>query len=107
MYSNHSVVLTGQEKLLQDVLGNAVESLQWRLENYDEGNDPLERGRISILLEVVSQERDKVEAGNPDHYSDLAGPRKAASDWGEPYNSVLMRSLCEVERFFRNGNTRH
>jgi hypothetical protein len=100
MYSNNTEVLSNQEKMFRDVLSNAVESLKWRLDNYDAWTDPLGRERLTLLLEVVKQEHHKVIMGNGDDYADLGGPIKAATEWGEPANSVLMRALREVERMF-------
>jgi len=104
MYSNSTEVLSSQEKMFRDVLSNAVESLQWRLDNYDAWSDPLGRERLQLLLEVVKQEHHKVTTGNGDDYADLGGPIKAATEWGEPANSVLMRALREVERMFHRRN---
>jgi hypothetical protein len=100
MYSNSTKGLGTPEKMFRDVLGNAVESLKWRLDNYDEWNDPLGRERLRLLHEVVSQEYNKVSIGLADDYANLSGPIKAAMNWGEPPNSVLMRALKEVERMF-------
>ena len=100
MYSNGTEVLESQEKMFRDVLSNAVESLQWRLDNYEAWSDPLGRERLSLLLEVVTQEYNKVASGRGDDYANLGGPIKAAMEWGEPPNSVLMRALLEVERMF-------
>jgi hypothetical protein len=103
MYSNNAVSLTRQDKVFQDILGNAVETIQSRLNNYDQWNDPLERERLRFLYDIVTLEMDKVASGRTDGYSGLEGPMMAISDWGEPQNSLLMRALRDVEAFFHRN----
>lgn len=101
MYSNNSDV-SGQEKMFRDVLDSAVESLEWRLDNHDAWNDPLEREQLTLLLDEVTEERLKIALGKDNSYGDLGCSIKGAVESGEPANSVLMRALSEVDRMFRS-----
>jgi hypothetical protein len=103
MYESHTQTSTNKDSKFKDLLAKAVNTIQYRLREYEQGGDPLERNRLKLLYDIVSLEMEKVELGRADSYSGLNGPIKAAIDWGEPSDSSLMQALRNIETFHRRN----
>lgn len=103
MYDSSARRITNRDLKFKDILADAVNTIQCRLKEYDQRNDPLERHRLKLLYDLVSIEMEKVGSGMADSYSGLNGPIKAAMDWGEPTDSCLMTALRAAETFHRQN----
>jgi hypothetical protein len=103
VYDSNTRKATDRDLKFKNILADAVDTIQCRLQDYDSGCDPLERSRLKFLYDLVSIEMEKVGSGMADAYSGLNGPIKAAMDWGEPKDSALMRALRSAEMFHRQN----
>ena len=101
MYDSNTDLAAGRDEQFQNILRNAANTLQCRISEYDLKSDPLQQTRLKLLCDLVNIEAEKVAIGRADTYSALDGPIMAATDWGEPTDSDLMRAFREAKTFFQ------
>src|SRR5688572_22956358 len=106
MYGHNTEGTNGLEvrdKEFKNILENAAGTIQNRLKNYDQQNDPLKRSHLKLLWDIVMIEAERVAAGDTKLYTGLESPIKAVCDWGEPADSDLTTSLRHAESFFHEN----